>query len=95
MKMILFFRWINYLLSTIYFALIGQSENDPKNCKHSWWVHSTAIEDVTLEVVCIKCETHGAVYGSTSEEWSKAYDAPDCPYRWHKPARVKFTVQEK
>jgi len=92
--MIIFFRWIKYLSSMVYYAFSGQIENDPKDCKHSWWVYSTAIADGTLEVECLKCKALGAVYEPTSAEWSKAYDAPDCSYRWREPSRVKCSEQE-
>ena len=53
---------------------------DPRKCVHEWWVYSTAIREVSLEVHCSRCALLGAIENPTKEEWSRASGAPSEPY---------------
>lgn len=81
-----------YFGHILVYAFRDDMENQPGECAHSWWVYSTATEDVTLEVTCMKCETLGSVSNPSPSQWKKAYDAPACPYKWRQAARVEFTL---
>jgi hypothetical protein len=58
------------------------------SCEHEWVVFSTALTEVWLMVQCVNCGLHGTVDDPTKEEWNRAFDAPDHPYRWDDAARV-------
>jgi len=55
---------------------------------HEWVVFSTALAEVWIMVQCVGCGAHGTVDHSTTEEWSKAFYAPEKPYRWEDNLRV-------
>ncbi|GHD23904.1 hypothetical protein GCM10007052_37100 [Halioglobus japonicus] len=78
------------MINVFLYALRDDWENDPPDCSHSWWVYSTATDDQTLEVECIKCKTLGRVLDPTESEWKKAFYAPECPYKWRQANRVDF-----
>ncbi|WP_415891359.1 hypothetical protein ACMXYV_08595 [Neptuniibacter sp. SY11_33] len=94
MKLIILFREFIYYVHIFIYALRDEMENKPKECNHSWWVYSTAIEDQTLEVECPKCKSLGAVLDPTSKEWAKAFYAPQCPYKWREGNRVHHAINE-
>lgn len=67
---------------------------DPKKCVHAWWVYSTAIRQVCLEVHCSRCALLGTIENPSKEEWARAYSAPREPYLWSDASRVRLgTVQ--
>lgn len=65
---------------------------DPKTCEHEWWVVSTVLTNVSLDVQCYRCGTYGNVRDPTAAEWSAAYHAPSEPYRWTEPSRVASSL---
>jgi hypothetical protein len=55
---------------------------------HVWFVYSTALLDVCLLVRCLGCGATGYVADPTTDEWSRAFNAPTDPYRWDDESRV-------
>lgn len=55
---------------------------------HHWVVFSTAIREGALMLECVVCGSFGTVDDPSKQEWSKAFDAPSKPYRWHDGDRV-------
>ena len=67
---------------------------DPASCEHEWYVVSTILSEVALQVTCSKCSTWGSVSNPTGEEWEKAVNAPNKPYEWNEPNRVDFELPD-
>lgn len=55
---------------------------------HEWVVFSTALQDGSLMVQCVKCGEMGTVHDHSKEEWGKAFHAPSHPYLWTNDSRV-------
>ena len=64
----------------------------PNTTAHEWVVFSTILQDCYLFVQCVQCGLIGIIDDPTTEEWSDAFHAPNRPYRWTQPARVKEEV---
>ncbi len=63
-------------------------KSDPNTCEHDWYVVSTVVSTVQLQTVCYDCMTFAVVNDPSAEEWSKAYEAPNNPYKWEDGSRV-------
>lgn len=69
--------------------LIKYILENPNQCEHEWEVYGTALNQVCLELQCIKCATVGSVNDPNEEEWDRAYDALENPYPWKENERVE------
>lgn len=58
--------------------------------RHDWVVFTTYREDRWLGVMCLWCGSDGVVQNPSKKQWRRAFHAPCCPYRFHKPRRVRL-----
>jgi hypothetical protein len=66
----------------------GNADQVPGSHSHSWIIFSTMVDQGWLLVRC-KCGGVGIVKDPTSEEWSRAFNAPCFPCMWPEPGRVE------
>ena len=71
------------------FGPTGKTQPASGLCDHSWYVVSTILSEVSLQVLCEKCGLYGDVPGPNEAEWSRAFDSPSQPYEWTQGDRVR------
>ncbi|MEM1086189.1 MAG: hypothetical protein AAGH90_00550 [Pseudomonadota bacterium] len=86
--------WLRDKLDDLQISLLRwlRGHTDPHECKHEWYVYCSITSTVSLQVICLKCETWGVVNEPTADEWERAYDQQ---WDWEYPERVEFTLPEK
>jgi hypothetical protein len=56
--------------------------------ERDWWVYSTVLEGRAILVKDRLSGKRGSIDDPTPEEWSRAFYAPSCNYRWEDGSRV-------
>ncbi len=57
-------------------------------------MYGTALNDMSIEVQCIYCQSWGQVTEHSLDEWTKAGTNDIDPYEWKDISRIKSSVLE-